>query len=150
LEEPSATITASLDNENVRWFHQDDPPPGLVNRDLVWRYVQDSTVDGLPRVNNQSGNTFDLAWPADRPSPAIATRPLVSMPGSNANRHQPDATKSRNDGLRITVQEAAVLQSFPPDWAFQGSKTSRFKQVGNAVPPLLQFATTRHLLEGTP
>lgn len=42
--------------------------------------------------------------------------------------------------LRPTVQEVAILQSFPPDFPFQGVKGKQFLQVGNAVPPLLGSA----------
>lgn len=46
---------------------------------------------------------------------------------------------------RITVGEAATLQSFPPGWKFAGTKGKVGLQIGNAVPPLLAEAVLDHL-----
>jgi len=40
---------------------------------------------------------------------------------------------------RITVQEAAAIQTFPNDMAFSGSQSAHYRQIGNAVPPRLAF-----------
>jgi DNA (cytosine-5)-methyltransferase 1 len=41
---------------------------------------------------------------------------------------------------RITVEESAMLQTFPLGMAFAGRRSSQYRQIGNAVPPALAYA----------
>jgi DNA (cytosine-5)-methyltransferase 1 len=41
---------------------------------------------------------------------------------------------------RMSARELALTQSFPVDFIFEGSNSSIYRQIGNAVPPLLSFA----------
>jgi site-specific DNA-cytosine methylase len=47
---------------------------------------------------------------------------------------------------RLTVTEAALLQTFPAEFRFEGKQNSRYAQIGNAVPPLLAEAVARRVL----
>ena len=46
----------------------------------------------------------------------------------------------------ISIREAARLQSFPDAYVLTGNVGERFRQVGNAVPPLLAWAVARSVL----
>jgi DNA (cytosine-5)-methyltransferase 1 len=75
------------------------------------------------------------AWVQERPATTVQGDPRIGRPG-HKDRDQGESQFAQ-DSVRITVEEAAALQSFPPGYPFQGSKTKRFEQVGNSWPPLL-------------
>ncbi len=75
-----------------------------------------------------------LSW--DKPSPTITTSP-----------HQKATDMCHPVELRsLTVRESARIQTFPDDWIFYGSVSSKYKQIGNAVPVLLAKELGSYLL----
>ena len=71
---------------------------------------------------------------ADRPSRTLTCRNLAGATGDMHRVRLPDGRRRR-----ILLQEAARLQSFPDNYKFFGGETSKFYQVGNAVPPLMAY-----------
>jgi DNA (cytosine-5)-methyltransferase 1 len=75
-----------------------------------------------------------LSW--DSPSPTITGR---------ANRKA--SAVCHPEALRpLSVRESARLQGFPDNWAFVGSMSSQYMQVGNAVPVNLGIAVAKAVL----
>lgn len=69
--------------------------------------------------------------------PDLPARTLMAHLGKDSYSHiHYDDAQSRT----ISVREAARLQSFPDGFVFQGAMNAAFRQIGNAVPPLLSRA----------
>jgi len=76
-----------------------------------------------------------LSW--DKPAVGLTTRCISYSNGRFGHPVQDRA---------LSLREAACLQTFPRSFAFYGSKNSKARQVGNAVPPLMAKAVARMLL----
>jgi len=80
------------------------------------------------RFNNYLGHRY---VEPTKPAPTITAR--GDMRGGVVIIHHPSNQR------RMTARELASVQSFPLDFVFSGSRTSAYRQIANAVPPLLAF-----------
>ncbi len=79
-------------------------------------------------------------WAGERPATTVACDRRVHPPGHKENAGDPPGRYQGRRGanaVRVTVEQAAALQGFPPGYPWQVARTRQFEQVGNAVPPPL-------------
>lgn len=77
----------------------------------------------------------------DKPAPTVTARGdnrggVVILPHPNGQR-------------RMSCRELASVQSFPVDYEFVGNNSSIYRQIGNAVPPLLAYTVAKQFNEYT-
>lgn len=108
-----------------------------------WKNIPKSVPSKrLERIRETGGRTTlygRMSWL--KPSYTITT--YFHRPGNGTYIH-PEADRV------ITSLEAARIQSFPDNYKFFGSKASRTKQIGNAVPPLMAYAIAKAIKNKAP
>ena len=129
----------------------DEPAPtlffgGRLNA-VVW--LKERQPNGAKRERERepamtitgSADNGNFRWVYERPPTTVCADPRIGHPG-HKDRENGEA-QFEEESVAITLEEAAILQSFPPDFPWRGSRSKQFEQCGNAIPVLL----ARRLLE---
>lgn len=98
--------------------------------DVARQYMKGSYFLG----GGKTGMARRLGW--HEPSLTLTCAPAQNQ----TERCHPDETRP------LTVREYARIQTFPDNWAFQGSMNQQYKQIGNAVPVNLAQAVGQQLV----
>ena len=102
-------------------------PPGGYWRDLPDELQRKYMGGSYHLGGGKTGMARRLSW--DEPSLTLTCNPAQKQ----TERCHPSETRP------LTIREYARIQCFPDDWDFQGSKSSQYKQIGNAVPVNLGY-----------
>ncbi|MCK9894717.1 DNA cytosine methyltransferase [Frankia sp. AgB32] len=153
-DQPAPTPVANAGRWELRAGNQanaavrqiDEPAPTMAfghnSAGVEWRLRNGNQANAAVRDLDQPAGTLffggrlnDVSWVRERPATTVQGDPRLGRPG-HKDRDKGES-QFEKDSVRITVEQAAILQSFPADYPFRGSRTARFRQVGDAVPPLL-------------
>ena len=137
-----------------------------IREDVKFKYVfphpthEKSGKNGLPRwisVGEAISNIPDPDLPNDRPNHEYSKyklqfngylghraldpeKPAPTVTARGDNRGGVVILPHPNGKRRMSCRELAAVQSFPLNYKFFGNRSSVYRQIGNAVPPLLGYA----------
>lgn len=144
-------------------FHADAPSWALTEKTRSWTLRNNSQENAAKRRLDEPAPTMffghranEVIWqrrdsgPAAEREPRMLTQPSYTIRANGSGSNPAGvAWGTGGDAARVTVAQAAVLQSFPPDYPWRGSRTKQFEQIGNAVPPLLAAHVLAPLIGAT-
>lgn len=91
---------------------------------------------GGPTAANEGTTDEQMNWVFHRPSPTIVGSFSPDVVAAPKWRKPGDGPRQKASGsVRITLEQAGILQSFPADYPWRGPKTAQWRQVGDAIPP---------------
>lgn len=106
------------------------------------RFLTPSMDEYVAKYERASFCTRPRDLHPDQPARTLTCRNLAGATGDMQRIRLPDGRRRR-----LLIREAARLQSFPDNFQFVGGETSRFNQIGNAVPPLFAWYLARAVRE---
>ncbi|WP_342217540.1 DNA cytosine methyltransferase [Spiroplasma endosymbiont of Amphimallon solstitiale] len=121
------------------WFRKDNNSGSIPKPHDWWKLKEllkfDNKYDKQVTEFIEKDITFEQSlrivnW--DKPSDTIT----ASQPEIHINKKR-----------RLSIRECAILQSFPLNFEFNGSKSGMYRQIGNAVPPLLAEKIAKCVIE---
>lgn len=130
-----------------RWMQRSNYSDGASGRTAAERGRTMRNLDHPSTAITSKG----FQWVYERPATTVQGDARIAAPGHKCRSvgccpdREPESMFA-GESVRVTVQEAAILQSFRPDYPWQGTKTSQYQQVGNAIPPVMAEALLRQLL----
>lgn len=137
------SILVALQPAYAPAFHWPDPspiPPRTVGQLLFeemssrgWHGAAEwaARADGI--APTLVGGSKKHGGPDLGPTRARQAWAALGVNGASIANEAPD--QNFDGAPRLTVEMAALIQGFPKDWKFVGSKTTAYRQVGNAFPP---------------
>ncbi len=140
-------------NKEIKYPAANKTPPMTAKEaiDDLWNLIdktdiKNHTSKDYSKAKFYPGKTMqgNCQIKADKPAPTIRSEHHGNIEGHYRTNNISDPTDVTG-WRRLSVRECARLQSFPDSFVFPVASSDAYKQIGNAVPPLLAWHIARAL-----